>query len=253
MTDQARHPQIVFDTIDSTNEEARRRVLAGDRQDIWLAARLQEQGRGRQGRVWQSPSGNLFATRLHCLDATPAEAARLSFVTALAVADTISALAPGIPVTLKWPNDVLLAEKKVCGILLDNFGPDGTGTLALGIGIGINLAHHPDPSQSNWPPTSIAAETGVAPSFDDGLSLLSANLDERLFADRPFAETRKEWLSRASHLGQEIQVRLPKETITGRFADLDEEGVLILEGGDGPRRIAAGDVHFPGGTDAARH
>ena len=246
MTDAA--PRLVFDRIDSTNEEARRRVNAGHRDDLWIAAHHQEKGRGRQGRAWSSPTGNLSATRLTFFAGSPADAARLSFTVALAVADTISALAPGISVTLKWPNDVLLADRKSCGILLENFGEVAPGILAVAIGIGLNLAHHPAPADANWPPTSIAAETGQTPSFDQALDALADKLDQRLAAARPFAETRREWLARAAHLGQEIQVRLPKETLHGRFADLDEQGALVLEGANGPRRIAAGDVFFSGGS-----
>ena len=240
--------RTVYDSIDSTNEEARRRHAAGQGFDQWIAAHRQEKGRGRQGRDWSSPVGNLSATRLHLFAGTPAEAARLSFTVALAVAETVEALAPGVSVLLKWPNDVLLAGRKVCGILLENFGPSDEGKLAIAIGIGINLAHHPDPEVTNWPPTSVKAETGLVPSFDSAMEALTRNLDRRLAETGEFAVTRREWLARAAHLGQEIEVRLPNETLTGRFADLDAEGTLVLEGANGRRRIAAGDVYFPGGT-----
>ena len=240
--------RTVYDSIDSTNEEARRRHAAGHGLPQWIAAHRQEKGRGRQGRDWSSPVGNLSATRLHLFQGTPPEAARLSFTVALAVAETVETMAPDVPVKLKWPNDVLLAGKKVCGILLESFGPSDDGKLAIAIGIGINLAHHPDPTAANWPPTSIAAETGEVPAFDTALELLARNLDTRLAATTDFASIRRDWLARAANLGKEIQVRLPNETLHGRFADLDAEGALVLEGAGGQRRIAAGDVYFPGGA-----
>lgn len=242
--------RIVLERTDSTNDEIRRRYGAGQTAPLWVAAWLQTQGRGRQGRHWATPEGNLAASRLLFFPASPAEASRLSFAVALAVADTIAGLAGDAPVSLKWPNDVLLSGKKVSGILLENIERTPTGELVIIIGIGLNLATHPPAGETTWPSTSIAAETGSTPPFDTALGLLADAVDTRLdqASNTSFNNTRREWLDRAAHKGKEIRVNLPDRSLTGRFIDLDDDGALVLEAGDGMHRIAAGDVFFPGGT-----
>lgn len=237
---------IALDTVDSTNEEARRRIAAGEAGPLWIAARSQSAGRGRQGRIWASPPGNLFATHLFAFQGTPAEAARLSFAASVAVADVFAVLAPGAEVTLKWPNDVLINGRKASGLLLENFGPAADGALRLAIGIGLNLAWHPPPAEANWPPTSVVAETGETPDFDRTLALLTGRMDHWLgrARDEGFAAIRTAWLERCAHLGEPVTVRLPKATRTGRFRELDADGALVLEGPGGTERIAAGDVYF---------
>ena len=185
---------VTYDSIDSTNLEARRRVDAGACGPIWLASHEQTKGRGRHGRNWTSPPGNLAATYLFPFRGGPAEAARLSFATALAVADTFAALAPEAKIGLKWPNDALLNGRKAAGILLENFGPVPGGS-AVAIGIGLNLVHHPPEEDSNWPPTSVARETGRAPDFETALTLLAARMANWLDRqDRDgFAPIRAEW------------------------------------------------------------
>ena len=238
--------RYLHDSIDSTNEEAKRLLAVGQVGPLWIAARRQTAGKGRQGRSWSSQPGNLAATYLAPFAGGPADAALLSFVAALAVADTFDNLAPGQNIALKWPNDVLLNGRKACGILLESFG-NKDNSLYLAIGIGLNLSHHPGPDSTNWPPTSIEDETGTAPEFGLSLNLLALALSDRLqeLSTQGFAATRQAWLGRAAHLGQDIQVRLPRETLTGRFAGLDTTGALVLEQPTGTRLIAAGDVFFP--------
>lgn len=241
---------VVFNSIDSTNEEARRRASAGETGPIWLAAKQQTAGKGRQGRNWHSESGNLAATGLFPFKGTPAEAAKLSFVSSLAVADVFSALAPAAEISLKWPNDALLNGKKAAGILLENYGTAPDGTLRLAIGIGLNLLHHPTAEETNWQATSIQAETGIVPDFDIALITLAARLDHWMTAMREegFQKIRKAWLERAINLGKEISVRLPKETMNGTFGGLDVNGALVLEMPGEVRHISAGDVYFSEGT-----
>ena len=246
----AGYDRLILDETDSTNEEARRRAPAP--RPLWIAARKQTAGRGRQGRAWSAPRGNLSATLLIGRDEAPGELAKLSFHAALAVADLFAHFAPRAEIALKWPNDALVNGRKAAGILLENFGPGpdfGDGHAAnLAIGVGVNLAHHPDPGTSRWPPTSLAAETGTAPGFEEALEVLADRLDYWLGARSggdDFATIRTAWLARASHLGRRIEVLLPNETLTGIFEDVDAEGALVLRTPAGPRRIAAADIHFP--------
>lgn len=237
---------MVLDAVDSTNDEARRRFDAGEQGPLWIAARRQLAGRGRERRPWSTEQGNLAATLLLPFRGTPGEAARLGFPASLAVAEVFDALASGTHVALKWPNDVLLSGRKASGILLENYGAGPDGRLVLAIGIGINLASHPRPGELRWPATSIAAETGRAPEFDDALALLAQGMDRwlGLLEQRGFEAVRAAWLARADRVGQVIEARLPRGTLTGRFSEIDANGALVLETADGTRRIAAGDVFF---------
>ena len=233
---------VLLDEVDSTNAEARRRAPVAA--PLWIAARRQTAARGREGRRWESPAGNLAATLLLPRDDPPAALARLSFHAALAVADLLGQLAPGAEVRLKWPNDALLNGAKVAGILLESFG----GTPAqLAIGIGVNLAHAPAAAEARWRPTSVAAETGSAPEPDAALGILAERLEHwlRLDAAEGFAPVRAAWLARAARLGQPIEARLASTTLTGRFEDVDTDGALVLGTAGGRRRIAAADIFFP--------
>jgi len=226
-----------YDVVDSTNDEARRLAAAGEAGPLWIVAREQSKGRGRRGRVWVSQQGNLFATLL-TRGSRPASG-QLAFVAGLAAGEAIAQLAPTIPVVLKWPNDVLLGGKKVCGILLEGFGE------ALAIGIGVNLAHYP--ADAEFPATSVKETTGRAPNSDDALTLLAGTMAAwyEVWRARGFAPVREAWLGRASHLGAEIRARLEGDEVRGVFENLDEDGALLLRMADGTlRRIAAGDVFF---------
>lgn len=234
-----------FDEIDSTNEEARRRALAGERGPIWITARRQTAGRGRRGRAWESPEGNLMATLLIAPGVSAPEAAGLSFVAALAVHDLIAAYAPRSAVRVKWPNDVLIDGKKAAGILLESGSEAGIGVLPwLAVGIGVNLAHAPEGTP--FPATFVGAH-GAAPTPGQALAALAEAWETRFRAWRVsgFAAIREAWLDVAAGLGQEIEVRLPGETLTGRFETLMPDGALSLLLPSGARRaITAGEVFF---------
>lgn len=240
---------IVLDRVESTNAEMRRRVEIGKAGPLWVATRHQTAGRGRLGRVWEAGPGNLAATLLLPFRGEPAEAARLSFLASLAVGDLVSQLAPDLPVTLKWPNDVLLSGAKVSGILLENLGPGDDGRLRVAIGIGVNLAHHPAREDTRWPATSIAAATGRVPDFDVALAGLATNMNHWLdvLDARSFEAIRAAWLARADQLGEVIEARLPGTVLRGRFVGIGPDGALVLETPDGTRHIAAGEVYWGAG------
>jgi len=238
-------------TIDSTSLEAARRAASGERGPLWLRAEAQTAGRGRQGRHWASPPGNLHATLLMPVGDDPARAALHSFAACLAVADCLDALmGEGGRVTLKWPNDALLDGRKVAGVLLESgLGPAGRW---LSIGIGINLAHAP--AEALWPAIDIAAATGrTALTPDHALGILSTAMTARIrqYDKAGFAATRADWLARAARLGEVVDARLPDETVRGVFETLDAEGAMVLRTETCTRRIHAADVHFPEDADAS--
>ncbi|MEN0652295.1 biotin--[acetyl-CoA-carboxylase] ligase [Hyphobacterium sp. WM6] len=230
---------------DSTNEEARRRALAGERGPLWIAARRQSAGRGRRGRQWADLTGNLYTTGLFVLDAKPGEAAQLSFAAALAAAEACEAVIDRERVRLKWPNDVLIGGKKVCGVLLESGSAPGGG-LWLAVGIGLNLASHPRDVER--PATDIAEEGGVL-SQDAALERISSSFSAWLerWRTHGFGPLRDAWLARAWGIGEPCIARLQDETLEGVFADLMPDGALRLDMANGQRRlISAGDVFFPG-------
>jgi BirA family biotin operon repressor/biotin-[acetyl-CoA-carboxylase] ligase len=227
-----------FDSIDSTNDEARRLARTGERGPLWIVAREQAAGRGRRGRAWISQRGNLFATLL--TRAAQPVAAELAFAAALAAGEAISVLAPSSEVTLKWPNDVLLNGKKAAGILLEGLGED-----ALAIGIGINLVHHP--LDTEFPATSIATATGSAPDPDDVLLKLAGRMAAwyEIWREQGFTPVRAAWMSRAAGLGHPIRARLEGNEMAGLFEDLDMDGALLLRQSSGALvRITAGEVFW---------
>jgi BirA family transcriptional regulator, biotin operon repressor / biotin---[acetyl-CoA-carboxylase] ligase len=228
----------IHETLDSTNEEARRLAATGERGPLWIVAREQTAGRGRRGRGWVSSRGNLFATLL-TRAAAPA-AAQLAFAAGLAVGETVAACASNAQMTLKWPNDVLLDGKKAAGILLEALGED-----ALAIGIGINLAHHP--TDTEFPAISMTALAGSVPDWDGALQRLAGAMAAwyEVWRGQGFAPVRTAWLARAAGLGRPIRARLEGSEMQGVFENLDEDGALLLRQETGTlTRVTAGEVFF---------
>lgn len=250
MTDAPAAPQgwrlAEFASIDSTNAEAIRRARAGEPAGFAAAAREQTAGRGRSGRAW-STGGDDLALSILLRPAMPAaKAAAASFVAALAVHDFAKAQLPAdAPLAIKWPNDVMIGDGKLCGILLEASGGRSGLVDWLVIGMGVNLG----PTGHGAAPNAIDLVTAGAAALapDVAARLLLRDLDRWLgvWMRQGFAPVRDAWRARARDLGREVVARLPKKTVHGRALDLACDGALVLELADGGRRrIAAGDV-FP--------
>ena len=240
-------PILAYDEIDSTNAEARRRAEAGEGGPLWITALTQTAGRGRRGRNWESPTGNLAATYLCTTDKTAAEAAQVSFVAALAVAELADACVGASRVALKWPNDPLVMGLKASGILVES-GAFAAGGLWLAVGIGVNLVHSPKVAER--PATSFAEHMQNSPPEPrEALNLLAAAFDRWLvrWQAEGFAPIAAAWTARAHGLGEPCVARLPGEEVHGVAEGLDPDGALRLRLDDGQiRRITAGDVFFGG-------
>jgi BirA family biotin operon repressor/biotin-[acetyl-CoA-carboxylase] ligase len=237
---------IAFEALGSTNAEALARARAGARGPLWITAQSQSTGRGRRGSQWASPPGNLYATLL-LTEPSPAELApQLSFVAALALHDAIAGCAPqlGPALKVKWPNDLLVAQAKVAGILIEG---EGESVFSVAIGVGVNCISHP--SNTAYPATDLAAAgSSVAP--DVLFTGLSAAMQQRLAQwnhGQGFAAIRAGWLERAAGLGEILRVRLPERELSGRFRGLDESGRLLLEQGGSVSAVTAGEVFGFGG------
>nr|WP_256515485.1 biotin--[acetyl-CoA-carboxylase] ligase [Alsobacter ponti] len=234
----------LHERLGSTNDEAMRRAREGDPGRLWIIARQQEQGRGRHGRNWVSPPGNLYASLLLVEPAPAGVAPQLGFVAGAAlhrsVAGLIGPASAGL--SLKWPNDLLLDGAKCAGILVEGVSWPGAGLRAVVIGMGVNLAHHPETAL--YPATDLAVR-GFAVSVEDAAAALVRNMAaaiELWNRGAGFAAIRADWLARAGGVGGPVRVRLPGGERRGVFKGLAEDGSLLLDEGGVVAAIRAGDV-----------
>jgi biotin-[acetyl-CoA-carboxylase] ligase BirA-like protein len=229
--------------IDSTNEEARRLIETGERGPLWIVAERQTKGRGRLGREWISPRGNLYASFIYGGFADARVAPELGFVAGVAAIRALRAATGDDDYRLKWPNDVLFDGAKLGGILLECLNAQTTPVVIMGIGV--NVAQAPD--DLPYPARALSELGASAPSAGSLFARLSDALSETLDVwngGDGFARIREEWLGAASSLGEDINVAMANETIQGRFDSIDATGRLVIETPEGRRAIEAGDVLF---------
>jgi BirA family transcriptional regulator, biotin operon repressor / biotin---[acetyl-CoA-carboxylase] ligase len=236
---------VALDTVGSTNDEAKLLARAGAATGTVVWAVQQTAGRGRRGRRWLSPPGNLYASFVLRPDCPVAQAPQLGFVAALAVGDALRDLMPQRSrLNYKWPNDVVVDGRKIAGLLIESETGEGRVPAFVVLGIGINLAAAPGGTEI--PATCVAAFADTAPAPAAMLEALAACLDAWLgrWRDEGFAAIRDAWLAAAASLGQPIRVRTEGSEFYGRFHDIDGDGVLLVDTAGGRRRIPAGEV-FP--------
>ena len=237
--------RVILDSVDSTMAEAARRAPDIDR-PTWIMAKTQTAARGRRGRPWIVPPGNLNATLIFRPEATPLEAAKRSFLAANALFQALAIYVPAEKLALKWPNDVLLSGGKVAGILLESSG-QGQFVDWLSIGIGVNLCHVPEGvTEASFAPTSLKAAGGWDVEPADFLYTLAdayATQEAKLLRFG-FGRIRDDWMANAARLGDMITARTGREDVSGIFDSIDNDGNLVLITGTGPRAISAADVFF---------
>ena len=218
---------IDLETVPSTNDEALRRAANGAPAWTVVRATSQSAGRGRRGRSFASPPGNSY-TSFVVRPARPAGTLpQIAPVAGLAVAEALERIAPGLPRPLcKWPNDVLVDGRKVCGILVETTSARRE-TQAVVIGIGVNLVSHPDISGEAI--GDIASLGGPRLDRDDWLDALAGRLWARLLEWRRdgFAAVRGALLDRMAGLGGDVFVSGPPP-LSGRLAGIDENGALLV-------------------------
>ncbi len=237
---------VTFDQLDSTNSEAMRRVAAGERGPLWILAHRQTAGRGRSGREWVSPRGNLAVSLIFMPQCLPAQVPQLSLIAGVAVHQALESLWPegvaGRRLRLKWPNDLLIGQAKLGGILVEStrFSAD----LVAVIGIGINIAATPDILDRSV--TSMAEHVPGPPAAEVLVSHIAARLDACLAEwSQPagFDGLRRQWLARAGPIGEAMSVNTGAGAVAGTFAGLDTDGALLLCGAnDRQLRFTFGDV-----------
>ncbi|HEY4192694.1 MAG TPA: biotin--[acetyl-CoA-carboxylase] ligase [Mesorhizobium sp.] len=247
-----------LETVGSTNAYALDLARAGDPGKVWVVSKKQENGRGRRGRAWQSPEGNLAATLLINIGGDLRLAATLGFVAGLALGDALDAVAPGSRVSialdgasagqnrfeLKWPNDVLASGAKLAGILLESLVLDD-GHFAIAVGIGVNVVAHPQ--DLPYPATSLHALGCKCDAETLFLALSDAwSANARLWSEgNGIGAIRERWLARAAGLGGQVAVRVGGDVVRGTFETIDEDCRFVIRDDSGAAiTIAAGDVHF---------
>lgn len=234
--------------VDSTLSEAAR-IAPGLTMPTWIVAERQTAARGRRGRSWANPRGNLAATLIMQPSGPLGQSALRSFVASLALFDALVAVtgrSDGL--ALKWPNDVLLNGGKLAGILLESAG-QARQAAYLAIGIGVNLISAPDTDEVEADalrPVSVLSETGVAVTADDFLVELAAAFasHENRFATYGFDPIRRAWMDRAARLGEVITARAGATETTGTFETVDVHGNLVLRTAKGQVSIPAAEVYF---------
>ena len=237
-------PVLWFDEIDSTNEEARRRAQAEETGAVWLAGRMQTAGRGRLGRVWDSPTGNLFVTALFEAPGGLANATRYPFASGLAVLDACAAFIEGGQLQLKWPNDVRADGEKLCGILVEA-GTTRSKSTWVACGMGINVRTAPERAgQAATSLLKLGANEAITPEiFLDALR--PAFVLRCRQAAEDFNSLLTDWERHAEGLGKQVTVGKADDAQMGIFKGLGPDGALLLEMPDGgTQTIRAGDVEL---------
>jgi BirA family biotin operon repressor/biotin-[acetyl-CoA-carboxylase] ligase len=215
------------------------RAALGAPEGLWLRAAMQDGGRGRMGRAWESPTGNLFSSTIVRVHASDPPASTLAFVAALAVYDAVQQIAPEAAVQIKWPNDLLSGDgAKLCGMLLERAGD------AVVVGVGLNLVSHP---QGLDRPVTDLTTLGARPPHPQAVVEILANAFA-IWVDRwrmgGMRGVSQSWQKLAHPVGTALTVNLPDGSIEeGLYSGLTDDGALQLRLADGSiRAIHAGDV-----------
>lgn len=230
----------VHEALASTSDLCRQLAEAGEPGGLAVLARRQTAGRGTHGRGWESPEGNLYLSVLLRPGGPIATAPRWGLLAAVVVAEALVPLLPEPDLLrLKWPNDVLLGDGKIAGVLAEAAADRQGGLAWLVIGIGVNLASAPSL------PDRLAACVGTsAPSADRFAADLLSRLDAwraRLAAEG-FAPVRQAWLTRGPAPGTAVALHQGAAVRQGAFAGLDEGGALLLSADGHVRAFAAGET-----------
>jgi len=235
---------LSFDTLDSTNEEAKRLAKGGGCHGAVVWAKKQTDGKGRLGRNWISSEGNLFVSLLLQPQKPMKEFSQLSFVAAVAAVEAIRPLLPeGERLQCKWPNDILLGDRKTGGILLESFQVNGESWVVVGVGVNIDSF----PPRTEFPATCLK---------DAGVELVSAKIVLSRFIHhfieaynqwnvKGFAPVRKAWMENAWGIGRKVRAQWPDGEAEGIAEGIDRDGSFILAPSPGKRQhVHAADI-FP--------
>lgn len=239
-------PLYYYPVIGSTNDVAFRLGVWGAPEGTAVIAESQTKGKGRLQRVWHSPPGsNIYTSIILRPNCKPDQAPQISIAAGVAVAEIINEYCPG-HVQLKWPNDVLLNKKKVCGILAQmKTSANGIDFVVLGIGINVNIGYNQLPPNIRTTATSLAIETGREIARLELIISLYENLAKwyKQLMQRGFGAIKKKWLNLAPMISQKVQVMFRNEVVSGKALGLDDDGsLIILTVNNETVKVSAGDA-----------
>ena len=232
-----------FDTIDSTNIFAKILIKKGAEEGTVVVADIQSSGRGRKDRTWSSPKGGLWFSIVLYPIISPKGGMIVTMATSVAVAKGIEEIT-GIKPVIKWPNDLLINGKKVCGIFTElDARKDIINNVVVGIGINVN---NKIDEELNKIAMSLVDEVGTEISIDELLRSVLINLDETYnkLIHNDYDSIRESWLSYSNIIGKKIQVQDDDIITTGKVTDVDEDGCLILDTEKGSVKIVSGDLTY---------
>jgi BirA family biotin operon repressor/biotin-[acetyl-CoA-carboxylase] ligase len=241
------HPPEWHDQLPSTNTTLMERLSSGDLlpTGFTLAAEFQTAGRGRYDRRWLTQAGqNLTFSFLYTTKADGTRLASLPMAIALALCDAMASF--HIPTRVKWPNDILIDEAKLCGMLLersDATHPDGTAIIA-GIGLNVNMTGQ-NAAHIDRPATSMHIETGREYDVKEVLAQILNALPAwlRKWESGGFAAIQDDWLARCAYIGEQIRVGGGHHLQRGVLEGFGTHGQLLLKSSTGTiSEIWAGDV-----------
>ena len=233
--------------VDSTNAHAAGLAKAGAQEGTVVISDVQNAGYGRMNRHWVSPKGGLWLSIILRPNIAPKDAPIITLMGACAVAETLKSTL-GIDAKIKWPNDLLIRGRKVCGILTEmrTRGSD-IDFVILGLGVNANFQVKEMPEDMRDTATTLSMECGEDISIEEVLKSLIVDIDrlydKLLSGDSEFII--EMWKSRSDTLGQHVRITTLKESIEGTAVDVDESGALIVKTGDGESKtIIAGDCVY---------
>lgn len=238
---------IAEHTLTSTNTLLKEAARSGQLREAVCLCEQQTAGRGRLDRSWSSPEGQgVWMSVLLTPSLPPEQAPVLTFAAAVAMTQAVSGLT-GLTARIKWPNDVILHGRKVCGVLLEaGFAPDGQFFVVIGTGLNVRAGAYPPELAER----AISLEECCTPPGRNELIAAYLNhLEESVSAIQKgyISGFLKTYRDLSCTLGQEVQVLAPTETFTGTALDVDVDGVLLIRMKDGTiRRVLAGDVSVRG-------
>jgi BirA family biotin operon repressor/biotin-[acetyl-CoA-carboxylase] ligase len=240
------HKLYYFTETGSTNDDAFSSGNEGAPEGTIVIADRQNQGKGRMQRLWHSPSGsNIYTSIILRPQIQLSKSSQIPILAGVAVAETLNSYCPD-KVWLKWPNDVLIDGKKVCGILAQmKISTDEIDFIVMGIGINVNLNHEQFPQDIRDIATSLSIETGREVSRLELIISLYENLEKwyKHLLQNGFGPIREKWLKMTPMIGQTVQVIFKDEKIAGKATGLDEDGSLILLTTENKEiKVSAGDA-----------
>lgn len=235
-----------FEEIDSTNTKAKELAEQGAPEGTLVIAESQTLGRGRRGRQWYSSHGKgIYATIILRPNIPPMGAPRITLMTAVAVAKALLSQA-NMDIRIKWPNDILVKNKKLVGILTEiSTEMDAVNYILVGFGVNVNTPTQDFPPEISGIATSIFVETGKVQSR---LKLLQACLEQfetyyNMFKQNEFGTILQQWKILSKTMGSRIVVDVLGQKYTGKILDIDDDGVLILKDDENKiHRIFSGDI-----------